>query len=96
MVHPHGLASAHHVGGVTVEYSTSPGIAGITWRKRRSLTRRTGGSSMNGTAGRPSSGSVPDRFAQPGEGRAGQVHQRPCGLGGRLESTRRFTLATIT
>jgi hypothetical protein len=41
MVHPHGLASAHHVGGVMVRYSTSPGIAGITWRKRRSLTRRT-------------------------------------------------------
>jgi len=41
MVHPHGLTSAHHVAGVTVEYSTSPGVAGITWRKCRSLTRRT-------------------------------------------------------
>jgi len=30
MVHPHGLTSAHHVGGVTVEHSTNPGIAGIT------------------------------------------------------------------
>jgi hypothetical protein len=40
MVHLHSLSSAHHVRGVLVEYLTSPGVAGITRRKRRSPTCR--------------------------------------------------------